>query len=107
MLGRWGVAGGECNCAGGTRPARYVCGERRGRCGADAARHEQPVVQVQQVLKRDPHVGDHYVLRGKRGHLIKSLRHPGIGMSLCARVLRTRTPLRALDIAIGLNCDFA
>jgi len=30
-------------------------------------------LQVQQVLKRDPHAGDLYVFRGKRGQLIKIL----------------------------------
>ena len=44
-------------------------------------------VQVQQALKRDPHAGDLYVFRGKRGHLIKILWHDGIGMSLYAKRL--------------------
>jgi transposase len=30
-------------------------------------------LQVQEVLKRDPHAGDLYVFPGKRGHLIKIL----------------------------------
>ena len=30
-------------------------------------------LQVQEGLKRDPHAGDLYVFRGKRGHLIKIL----------------------------------
>ena len=41
----------------------------------------------QEVLKRDPHAGDLYVFRGKRGHLIKILWHDGIGMSLYAKRL--------------------
>jgi len=44
-------------------------------------------VQVQEVLGRDPHAGDLYVFRGKRGHLIKILWHDGIGMSLYAKRL--------------------
>ena len=44
-------------------------------------------VQVQEVLKRDPHAGDLYVFRGRRGHLIKILWHDGIGMSLYAKRL--------------------
>ena len=44
-------------------------------------------IQVQQVLKRDPHAGDLYVFRGKRGQLIKILWHDGIGMSLYAKRL--------------------
>jgi transposase len=38
-------------------------------------------------LKRDPHAGDLYVFRGKRGHLVKILWHDGIGMSLYAKRL--------------------
>ena len=44
-------------------------------------------LQVQQALGRDPHTGDLYVFRGKRGHLIKILWHDGIGMSLYAKRL--------------------
>jgi transposase len=44
-------------------------------------------IQVQQALKRDPHGGDLYVFRGRRGHLIKILWHDGIGMSLYAKRL--------------------
>src|SRR5439155_18233910 len=44
-------------------------------------------IQVQQVFKRDPHAGDLYVFRGKRGQLIKILWHDGIGMSLYAKRL--------------------
>lgn len=42
-------------------------------------------LQVQQVLQRDPHAGDLYVFRGKRGDLVKILWHDGIGMSLYAK----------------------
>ena len=34
-------------------------------------------LQVQQELGRDPHVGDLYVFRGRRGELIKILWHDG------------------------------
>jgi transposase len=44
-------------------------------------------LQVQEGLKRDPHAGDLYVFRGKRGHLVKILWHDGIGMSLYAKRL--------------------
>ncbi|MEQ6334735.1 IS66 family insertion sequence element accessory protein TnpB [Sphingobium sp. MK2] len=44
-------------------------------------------LQVQQSLKRDPHAGDLYVFRGKRGDLIKILWHDGIGLSLYAKRL--------------------
>jgi transposase len=44
-------------------------------------------IQVQQGLRRDPHAGDLYVFRGRRGHLVKILWHDGIGMSLYAKRL--------------------
>jgi transposase len=44
-------------------------------------------LQVQDKLGRDPHAGDLYVFRGKRGHLVKILWHDGIGMSLYAKRL--------------------
>ena len=44
-------------------------------------------IQVQQGLKRDPHAGDLYVFRGRRGQLVKILWHAGIGMSLYAKRL--------------------
>ena len=42
---------------------------------------------VQEVLRRDPHAGDLYVFRGKRGDLLKILWHDGLGMSLYAKRL--------------------
>ena len=36
---------------------------------------------VQQQLKRDPHAGDLYIFRGRRGDLAKILWHDGIGLS--------------------------
>ena len=44
-------------------------------------------LQVQEGLKRDPHAGELYVFRGKRGDLIKVLWHDGIGLSLYAKRL--------------------
>jgi transposase len=44
-------------------------------------------LQVQQALCRDPHAGDLYVFRGKRGDLLKILWHDGLGMSLYAKRL--------------------
>jgi len=44
-------------------------------------------LQVQQVLQRDPHAGDLYVFRGRRGDLVKILWHDGLGMSLYAKRL--------------------
>jgi transposase len=39
---------------------------------------------VQESLKRDPHAGDLYIFRGRRGDLAKILWHDGIGLSLTA-----------------------
>ncbi len=44
-------------------------------------------LQVQEVLKRDPHVGDLYIFRGRRGNLVKILWHDGVGLSLYAKRL--------------------
>lgn len=44
-------------------------------------------LQVQEALKRDPHAGDLYVFRGRRGDLVKVLWHDGLGMSLYAKRL--------------------
>jgi transposase len=44
-------------------------------------------LQVKEGLKRDPHGGDLYLFRGKRGDLIKCLWHDGIGLSLYAKRL--------------------
>ena len=43
-------------------------------------------LQVQQELGRDPHAGDLYVFRGRRGDLVKILWHDGLGFSLYATV---------------------
>ena len=39
-------------------------------------------LQVQEQLKRDPHGGDLYLFRGRRGDLAKILWHDGVGLSL-------------------------
>src|SRR5271157_2587596 len=44
-------------------------------------------LQVQEQLKRDPHCGDLYVFRGRRGDLAKILWHDGLGLSLYAKRL--------------------
>jgi len=44
-------------------------------------------LQVQEAFGRDPHVGDLYVFRGRRGDLIKVLWHDGLGLSLYAKRL--------------------
>ena len=42
---------------------------------------------VQEAFGRDPHAGDLYVFRGRRGDLIKVLWHDGLGLSLYAKRL--------------------
>ena len=44
-------------------------------------------LQVQEALGRDPHGGDLFVFRGRRGDLLKILWHDDVGMSLYARRL--------------------
>ena len=44
-------------------------------------------LQVQEVLGRDPHAGDLFVFRGRRGDLIKILWHDALGASLYAKRL--------------------
>lgn len=36
-------------------------------------------LQIQQGLHRDPHAGDLYIFRGRRGDLVKILWHDGVG----------------------------
>jgi transposase len=44
-------------------------------------------LQVQEGLRRDPHGGDLFIFRGRRGDLAKILWHDGIGLSLYAKRL--------------------
>ncbi len=44
-------------------------------------------LQVQQALERDPHGGDLYIFRGRRGDLVKCLWHDETGMSLYVKRL--------------------
>ena len=53
-------------------------------------------VQVQEVLERDPHAGDLYVFRGKRGHLIKILWHDDRHVAL-----RQTAGARPLHLAVA------
>ena len=49
---------------------------------------------VQESLKRDPHAGDLYIFRGRRGDLVKILWHDGLGKSLYAFLRDTRARRR-------------
>ena len=42
---------------------------------------------VQEGLRRDPHAGDLFIFRGRRGNLVKVLWHDTLGMSLYAKRL--------------------
>jgi transposase len=44
-------------------------------------------LRVQEGLQHDPHAGDLYVFRGRRGDLIKIIWHDGLGLSLYAKRL--------------------
>lgn len=44
-------------------------------------------LQVQEHLGGDPHAGDLWVFRGRRGHLLKILRHDGLGFALYTKRL--------------------
>lgn len=44
-------------------------------------------LQVQEALRRNPHAGDLFAFRGKRGDLIKILWHDGQGLCLFAKRL--------------------
>ena len=44
-------------------------------------------LQVQQGLGRDPHAGDRFSFRGRKGDLVKCLWHDGVGISLYAKRL--------------------
>lgn len=44
-------------------------------------------LQVQEMLKQDPHCGHLFVFRGRRGDLVKVLWHDGQGMCLFAKRL--------------------
>lgn len=44
-------------------------------------------LQIQEGLGRDPHAGDLFVFRGRRGDLLKILWHDGVGLSLYAKRL--------------------
>ncbi|WP_407121676.1 IS66 family insertion sequence element accessory protein TnpB [Bradyrhizobium sp. STM 3561] len=64
------------------------------RQGLDRDRHtdmrrgmQSLALAVQESLKRDPHAGDLYIFRGRRGDLVKILWHDGLGMSLYAKRL--------------------
>jgi len=59
-----------------------ACGHTDMRKGFDGL-----AMLIQETLKRDPHDGQLFVFRGKRGDLIKLIWHDGQGMCLFAKRL--------------------
>ena len=49
-------------------------------------------LQIQQSFRRDPHAGDLYVFRGRRGDLCKILWYDGIGMAMTSSTTPTASP---------------
>ena len=69
--------------------ARVACDRRDGH----AARHEHVGAAGSAGLGRDPHAGDLFIFRGRKGDLVKILWTDGIGTSLYAKRLeRGRFP---------------
>ncbi|BBD03677.1 transposase (plasmid) [Sphingobium sp. YG1] len=64
-------------------------------------------LQIQQSFRRDPHAGDLYVFRERRGDLCKILWHDGIGMSLYAKRLERGKYLwpSAVDGVIAISAS--
>ena len=56
------------------------------RCGMNSL-----ALKVQQGLGRDPHGGEIFCFRGRKGDLIKVLWHDGVGMSLYTKRLEAGT----------------
>ncbi|MBO9126506.1 MULTISPECIES: IS66 family insertion sequence element accessory protein TnpB [unclassified Rhizobium] len=54
----------------------------RGRGDGHALRHEQPGAEGSARSGRDPHGGEVFCFRGRKGDLIKVLWHDGVGMAL-------------------------
>ena len=48
-------------------------------------------LQVQEGLGRNPHGGDLFVLRGRRGDLLKVLWHDGVGVAVLGLAASTRS----------------
>ena len=62
---------------------------------------------VQESLKRDPHAGDLYIFRGRRGDLVKILWHDGLGMSLYAKAPGPREVHLALGVIGAVSVSAA
>jgi transposase len=56
------------------------------RCGMNSL-----ALRIQQGLGRDPHGGEIFCFRGRRGDLVKILWHDGVGMSLYLKRLEAGT----------------
>ena len=59
----------------------------RGRGDRHAPRHEHAGVAGAAGARRDPHAGEIFCFRGRKGDLVKLLWHDGVGMSLYTKRL--------------------
>ncbi|TGE86526.1 hypothetical protein C9418_22650 [Rhizobium sp. SEMIA 4032] len=68
------------------------------RCGMNSL-----ALKVQQGLGRDPHGGEAFCFRGRKGDLIKVLWHDGVGMSLYEAFVSKRScrPCRWTSVGPG------
>jgi len=63
-------------------------------------------LQVQEGLGRDPHAGEIFAFRGRRGDLVKLLWHDGVGMSLYTKRLEAGKfiwPTSAAGTAVAIS----
>jgi transposase len=69
-------------------------------------------LQVQEGLRRDPHGGDLFIFRGRRGDLAKIIWHDGVGLSLYGIVTLTfaeqpevgNDPATQITLHFGRRC---
>ena len=79
------------------RDAAMLSGVGKPEQGVEGDRHAPGMntlaLHVQEGIGRDPHGGDLFVFRGRRGELLKILWHDGVGVSLYTKRLeRGRFP---------------
>ena len=63
-------------------------------------------LQVQEGLGRDPHAGEIFCFRGRKGDLVKILWHDGVGMSLYLKRLEAGKFIVRLQIIWDIRACF-